>query len=75
MKRRDLLELENIGITDEIRDLAFEDRGEEKMRKWYYGEEIYTAYKIHSGISDSCSSILCCDSAKYQYRKCSYSGA
>ena len=34
-----------------------------------------TAHKIHSGISDSCSSILCCDSAKYQYWKCSYSGA
>lgn len=48
MKRRDLLELEDIGITDEIRDIAFEDCGEEKMRKWYYGEEIYTAYKIHS---------------------------
>ena len=48
MKRRDLLELENIGITDEIRDLAFEDRGEEKMREWCYSKEIYTAYKIHS---------------------------
>lgn len=48
MKRRDLLELENIGITDEIRDLAFEDRGEEKMREVCYSKEIYTAYKIHS---------------------------
>lgn len=48
MKRRDLLELENIGITDEIRDLAFEDRGEEKMRELCYSKEIYTAYKIHS---------------------------
>lgn len=48
MKRRDLLELENIGITDEIRDLAFKDRGEEKMREWCYSKEIYTAYKIHS---------------------------
>lgn len=48
MKRRDLLDLEGIGMTDEIRSLAYEDRGEEKMRKWYYGEEIYTAYRIHS---------------------------
>lgn len=48
MKRRDLLDLEDIGITDEIRDLAYEDRGEEEMRKWYYKEEIYTAYRIHS---------------------------
>lgn len=48
MKRRDLLDLEDIGITDEIRSLAYEDCGEEKMRKWYYGEEIYTAYRIHS---------------------------
>ena len=48
MKRRDLLELEGIGITDEIRDLAFEDRGEEKMRELCYSKEIYTAYKIHS---------------------------
>ena len=48
MKRRDLLELENIGITDEIRNLAYKDCGEEEIRKWCYSEEIYTAYKIHS---------------------------
>lgn len=48
MKRRDLLELEDIGITDEIRDIAFEDCGEERVQKWSYGEWIYTAYKIHS---------------------------
>lgn len=48
MKRRDLLELEDIGITDEIRNLAYGDRGEERMREYYYGADIYTAYKIHS---------------------------
>lgn len=48
MKRRDLLELEDIGITDEIRNLAYGDRGEERMREYYYGVDIYTAYKIHS---------------------------
>lgn len=48
MKRRDLLELEDIGITDEIRDIAYRDRGEERMREYYYGKDIYTAYKIHS---------------------------
>lgn len=48
MKRRDLLELEDIGITDEIRDIAFEDCGEGRVQKWSYGEWIYTAYKIHS---------------------------
>lgn len=48
MKRRDLLELENIGITDEIRNLAYGDRGEERMREYRYGVDIYTAYKIHS---------------------------
>lgn len=48
MKRRDLLDLEDIGITDEIRSLAYKDCGEEKIRKLSYSEEIYTAYKIHS---------------------------
>ena len=48
MKRRDLLDLEDIGITDEIRSLAYKDCGEEKIRKLRYSEEIYTAYKIHS---------------------------
>ena len=48
MKRRDLLDLEDIGITDEIRSLAYKDCGEEKMREWCYNKEIYTAYKIHS---------------------------
>lgn len=48
MKRRDLLELEDIGITDEIRNLAYGDRGEERMREYYYGVDIYTAYKIRS---------------------------
>ena len=48
MKRRELLELEGVGITDEIRNLAYGDCGEERLRKYYYGEEIYTAYKIRS---------------------------
>ena len=48
MKRRDLLELEDIGITDEIRNLAYGDHGEERMWEYYYGVDIYTAYKIHS---------------------------
>lgn len=38
MKRRGLLELEDIGITDEIRNLAYGDRGEERMREYCYGD-------------------------------------
>ena len=47
MKHRDLLEMDDIGITDEIRETAYKDQGEER------GEEgnwrgIYTYYKYHS---------------------------
>lgn len=46
MKRRELIELESIGITDEIRNLAYKDRGEEKIGKYWSGDKIYTEYKI-----------------------------
>lgn len=46
MKRRELIKLESIGITDEIRNLAYEDRGEEKIRKYWRGDEIYTEYRV-----------------------------
>lgn len=47
MRRRDLLEMEDLGITDEIKETAYKDRGEER------GEEgnwrgIYRYYKYHS---------------------------
>lgn len=35
-----------------------------EQTSFHQEEKFQTAYKIHSGISDSCSSILCCDSAK-----------
>ena len=47
MKHRKLLEMEDLGITDEIRETAYKDQGEER------GEEgnwrgIYSYYKYHS---------------------------
>ena len=47
MKHRELLEMEDLGITDEIRETAYKDQGEER------GEEgnwlgIYSYYKYHS---------------------------
>lgn len=48
MKRRELLELEDSGITDEIRNLAYEDSGKKRMRKYYWGTDRYTEYKVHS---------------------------
>ena len=47
MKRRELINLEKIGITDEIRVLAHKDRGEEKIRKYWRGDEIFTEYRIN----------------------------
>ena len=47
MKRRELINLEKIGITDEIRALAHKDRGEEKIRKYWREDEIFTEYRIN----------------------------
>ena len=46
MKHKDLLEMEELGITDEIREIAYEDQGvERKEEKW---RGIYRFYKYHS---------------------------
>lgn len=48
MKRKDLLELDPLGVTDGIWELAYADRGEiRKTEQRWYGDH-YTQYKIHS---------------------------
>lgn len=47
MKHRELLEMEDLGITDEIRETAYKDQGEERGEKGNW-RGIYSYYKYHS---------------------------
>ena len=46
MRRRDLLEMEDLGITDEIRETAYKDRGEERGKEGDW-RGVYRYYKYH----------------------------
>ena len=45
MKRKDLLSLPAMGVTDEIRKLANADTGVEDLEKYGYREEIVKRYE------------------------------
>lgn len=46
MKRKKLMELRMIGVTDEIRDMAYGDRGEEIKEKNYWRSGNYVQFKV-----------------------------
>lgn len=56
MKNRELLEMDDLGVTDEIREIAYQDKGEKKTYSYCWGETSSIYYEnyeyMRAGVQD-----------------------
>lgn len=56
MKNRELLEMDDLGVTDEIREIAYQDKGEKKTYSYCWGGTSNVYYKnyeyMRAGVQD-----------------------